>query len=62
MVVGGLGSQLGTLGAGIALGILESLVGFAIGPEFKDVTGYVLLIAFILVRARTGEAVGSEVK
>lgn len=62
MVVGGLGSQLGTLCAGLSLGILESLVGFAIGPEFKDVTGYVLLIGFILWRARFGSAVGSEIK
>lgn len=62
MVVGGLGSQIGTLCAGLALGILESFVGFVVGAEFKDVTGYVLLIAFILWRARTGGAVGSEVK
>jgi branched-chain amino acid transport system permease protein len=62
MVVGGLGSQIGTLCAGLSLGILESLVGFAIGAEFKDVTGYVLLIGFILWRARFGRELGSEVK
>ncbi len=52
MVVGGLGSPVGTLVAGLSLGILESFVGFVIGPEFKDVTGYVLLIGFILWNAR----------
>ncbi len=62
MVVGGLGSQVGTLVAGLSLGILESFVGFVIGPEFKDITGYVLLIGFILWRARAGAAVGSEVR
>jgi branched-chain amino acid transport system permease protein len=62
MVVGGLGSQVGTLLAGLSLGILESFVGFVIGPEFKDVTGYVLLIGFILWKSRTGTALGSEVK
>ena len=62
MVVGGLGSQIGTLCAGLSLGILESFVGFAIGSDFKDVTGYVLLIGFILWRARFASAVGSEVK
>ena len=62
MVVGGLGSQIGTFCAGLSLGILESFVGFAIGPDFKDVTGYVLLIGFILWRARYASAVWSEVK
>jgi len=50
--VGGLGSPVGTLVAGLSLGILESFVGFVIGPEFKDVTGYVLLVGFILWNAR----------
>lgn len=62
MVVGGLGSQIGTLMAALALGVMESLAGFVIGPEFKDITGYVLLIGFILLKARTSTALRSEVK
>jgi branched-chain amino acid transport system permease protein len=62
MVVGGLGNQFGILLAGLALGILESFASFTIGAEFKDATGYVLLIGFILWRARTSAAFASEVK
>jgi branched-chain amino acid transport system permease protein len=62
MVVGGLGNQIGTLVAALALGVMESLASFVIGPEFKDITGYVLLIGFILLKARTSAALRSEVK
>jgi branched-chain amino acid transport system permease protein len=62
MVVGGLGNQIGILVAGLALGVMESLASFVIGPEFKDATGYVLLIGFILLKARTSAALRSEVK
>ena len=48
--------------AALALGVMESLASFVIGPEFKDITGYVLLIGFILLRARTSAALRSEVK
>ncbi len=62
MVVGGLGSQVGTLVAGLALGILESFASFLFGAEYKDVSGYVLLIGFILWKARTSAAFAGEVK
>jgi len=62
MVVGGLGSQAGTLLAGLALGILESFTSFVIGPAYKDVAGYALLIGFILWRSRTSAAFRGEVK
>jgi branched-chain amino acid transport system permease protein len=62
MVVGGLGSQLGTLLAGLALGILESFASYAFGAEYKDLSGYVLLIGFILWKARTSAAFAGEVK
>jgi branched-chain amino acid transport system permease protein len=62
MVVGGLGSQFGTLMAALALGVTESLASFVIGPEFKDITGYILLVGFILLKARTSAALRSEVK
>jgi branched-chain amino acid transport system permease protein len=62
MVVGGLGSPLGTLLAGLALGILESFASYFLGAEYKDLSGYVLLIGFILWRARTTAAFAGEVK
>ena len=61
MVVGGLGNQFGIFIAGLALGIMESFASFVIGAEFKDATGYVLLIGFILWRARSSQAF-AEVK
>ncbi len=62
MVVGGLGSQMGTLLAGLALGILESSASYVIGPEYKDVTGYILLVSFILWKSRTSVAFRGEIK
>ena len=62
MVVGGLGSQMGILYAGLALGILESAASYILGAEYKDVTGYVLLIGFILWKSRTSAAFRGEIK
>jgi branched-chain amino acid transport system permease protein len=62
MVVGGLGSQLGTLLAGLALGVLESFASYFFGAEFKDLSGYLLLIVFIIWKARTSAAFAGEVK
>lgn len=62
MVVGGLGNQFGIFVAGLALGIIESFASYVIGTEFKDATGYVLLIGFILWRSRTSAAFAGEVK
>lgn len=62
MVVGGLGSQIGTLVAGLTLGIIESFVSYLVGAEYKDLSGYVLLIGFIVWKSRTSSAFASEVK
>ena len=62
MVVGGMGSQVGTLLAGLSLGILEAFASYLIGAEYKDTSGYVLLIGFILWKSRTSSAFTSEVK
>jgi branched-chain amino acid transport system permease protein len=62
MVVGGLGNQFGIFIAGLALGIIESFASYLIGSEFKDATGYILLIGFILWRSRTSAAFAGEVK
>jgi branched-chain amino acid transport system permease protein len=62
MVVGGLGNQFGIFVAGLALGVVESFASYLIGGEFKDATGYILLIGFILWRSRTSQAFAGEVK
>ncbi len=62
MVVGGLGSQGGTLLAGLLLGILESFASYFIGAEYKDLSGYVVLIAFIVWKSRTSSAFVGEIK
>lgn len=62
MVVGGLGSQGGTLLAGLLLGVLESFASFFMGAEYKDLSGYVVLIAFIVWKSRTSAAFVSEIK
>ncbi len=62
MVIGGLGSQLGALVAGFALGILEAFAGFSIGAEYKDVVGYSMLIVFILWKYRASAGQSSEIK
>ncbi len=62
MVVGGLGSPVGALIAGLSLGILESFASFMIGAEFKDVVGYLLLVGFIVLKSRGRSAFASEVK
>lgn len=62
MVVGGLGNQFGIFVAGLALGVIESFASYVIGSEFKDATGYVLLIGFIVWRSRTSLAFAGEVK
>ena len=62
MVVGGLGNQFGIFVAGLALGVVESFASYLIGAEFKDATGYLLLIGFILWRSRTSPTFAGEVK
>lgn len=62
MVVGGLGSQGGTLLAGLLLGILESFASFFLGAEYKDLSGYAVLIGFIVWKSRTSSAFVSEIK
>lgn len=49
MIVGGLGSVLGNLVAGIALGIAEEFGAYFIGDAYKDVVDYVILIVVILL-------------
>ncbi|PIZ33332.1 MAG: hypothetical protein COY39_03095 [Alphaproteobacteria bacterium CG_4_10_14_0_8_um_filter_37_21] len=50
VIMGGLGSVPGTLLAGLIIGISESYVGYYISPLYKTLSGFVLLIALLLVR------------
>lgn len=52
MVLGGLGNQVGTLAAGLALGLSESLISYVVGQQYRDGIGYVILVCFILWQAR----------
>lgn len=49
MIVGGLGSVMGNLAAGLALGIAEEVGAYWIGDAYKDVIDYVILIVVILL-------------
>ncbi len=48
VVIGGLGSILGTLMGGMAIGMLQSIGGVALGDGYRDL---VALVAFLLVLA-----------
>jgi branched-chain amino acid transport system permease protein len=52
MLIGGLGSTMGTLVAGICLGIFESLGSFLLGEGYKDAIDYVVLLFFILLLSK----------
>lgn len=49
VVLGGLGSVTGTVVGGLALGIVETVVGF-LAPDLKEATHFVLLILLLAVR------------
>jgi len=49
-VLGGLGSVPGALVGGLALGVIESLGGFALGPEHAVTISFCLLLLLLFVR------------
>jgi branched-chain amino acid transport system permease protein len=49
MMIGGLGNTMGTLVAGICLGIFESLGSFYIGEGYKEAIDYFVLLLFVLL-------------
>ncbi len=49
-VLGGLGSVPGALVGGLALGLLESLGGYALGPEHSVTLSFSLLLLLLFVR------------
>jgi branched-chain amino acid transport system permease protein len=50
IVIGGLGSVPGSIVGGIALGLIESLCSVLVSPSYKDLYGFVLLIALLVLR------------
>ena len=50
IVIGGLGSVPGSIVGGIALGLIESLCSVFVSPAYKDLYGFVLLIALLVFR------------
>ena len=50
IVLGGLGNVMGTLAGGIALGMLQSLGGLALGDGYRDFVGLVLFLVMLTLR------------
>ena len=48
--LGGFGSVPGALVAGLAIGVIESVSAFTIGPVYKDVVVYALFVAVLWIR------------
>jgi len=50
IVIGGLGSILGSVVGGVLLGVIEALGSVFISPAYKDLYGFLLLIALLALR------------
>ena len=50
IVIGGLGSILGSVVGGVLLGLLEALGSVFLSPAYKDLYGFVFLIALLVIR------------
>lgn len=50
VVIGGMGSVWGTLGAAMLLGIVEEVGALAAGPEYRDLIMFGLLVTILVVR------------
>lgn len=55
-VLGGVGSLRGALAAGLAVGTVQALAGYAFGTGFYDLAPLVLLLAALVVRPPVGRA------
>jgi branched-chain amino acid transport system permease protein len=49
-VIGGLGTVPGALVGGIALGVIESVAGFWLGPQNAILIGFILMLVLLVVR------------
>ena len=50
VVLGGMGSVVGTFVAGLFLGVAESMSGFVLGNAYREVMGLVLFLLVLLLR------------
>ena len=50
VVIGGLGSMLGTFLGGIILGVLQTLGGYFFGPASQMLIVYVIILAILAIR------------
>ena len=50
IVIGGLGSILGSVVGGVLLGVIEALGSVFVSPAYKDLYGFLLLIALLVMR------------
>jgi branched-chain amino acid transport system permease protein len=50
IVIGGLGSIMGSVVGGLLLGVIEALGSVFLSPAYKDLYGFVLLITLLAVR------------
>jgi branched-chain amino acid transport system permease protein len=50
IVIGGLGSILGSVVGGVLLGVIEALGSVFISPAYKDLYGFLLLMALLVLR------------
>lgn len=50
VVLGGLGNVLGALAGGVALGVLQSLGGLALGDGYRDLVGMALFLIVLALR------------
>ncbi len=50
IVIGGLGSILGSIVGGVLLGVIEALGSVFLSPAYKDLYGFLLLIALLVLR------------
>lgn len=50
VVIGGMGSLMGTLLGGIVLGVAQLLGGFFFGPAYQTLTGYIVLLIILAIR------------
>ena len=49
-IIGGLGNPLGVIVGGLLLGVVESLAALYIGPTYRDVVSFGILVLVLIVR------------
>jgi branched-chain amino acid transport system permease protein len=50
LTIGGVGSQIGALWGGFAIGLLEAFITFRFGTQYSDASVYVVFLAVLLLR------------